>query len=153
MPGNLIGNLEGLGGAVGGIGKTVIDIGKGIKTLITGKLDPEAENAIEMGWAQVEQATMAQQNRINELEAQSSSTWVSGWRPAIGWSAAISLWCYYVPRFILGTTLWAIQVIKTGVFVMPPDLGISDLLGLVVPMLGIAGMRTVEKIKGAQGRH
>ena len=150
---NLIGNLQGAGEAVGAVGKTVIDIGKGIKTLLTGKLDPETQNKIDLEWANLDAAAMAQQSRINEIEAQSTSVFVSGWRPALGWTLTISLMAYYLPRFLIGITLWVIQVVKTGVWTLPPDLGIGDVIGLVVPMLGLSGLRTYEKVKSVQGSH
>ncbi len=146
-------DIKATGEAVGAVGKTVIDIGKGIKTLITGKLDPETQNAIDIQWAQLESAAMAQQSRINEIEAASSNLFVSGWRPALGWTLTISLMSYYLPRFLIGITLWVIQVVKTGIWSLPPDLGIGDVIGLVVPMLGIGGLRTFEKVKGVQGKH
>lgn len=85
------------------------------------------------------------QIEVNKIEAASSSLFNSGWRPAIGWTCAISLFCYFVPYVLAATALWVVQVARTGELVARPDLGISDLIGLVLAMLGIAGMRTYEK--------
>jgi hypothetical protein len=82
---------------------------------------------------------------INKTEAATGSLFIGGWRPAIGWTCAISLFCYYVPYVLVATVLWAWRVIETGQLVARPDLGIADLIGLVMAMLGIAGMRTYEK--------
>lgn len=88
---------------------------------------------------------MKGQIEVNKVEAASGSLFNSGWRPAIGWTCAVSLFCYYVPYVLAATVLWVVQVVRTGELVARPDLGISDLIGLVLAMLGIAGMRTYEK--------
>lgn len=88
----------------------------------------------------------------NTAEAQNPNLFVSGWRPAIGWVAAVSLFTYYVPYCLVATYVWAHQVYLTGQLVSRPDLGITDLLGLVGGMLGMAGMRTFEKIKGVAAK-
>lgn len=74
--------------------------------------------------------------------------WSTGWRPAIGWSCAAALFTYYVPYSLIATGVWAYQCIHTGALVSRPDLGIADLMSLVFAMLGIAGMRTAEKLSG-----
>lgn len=88
------------------------------------------------------------QIEINKIEAASTNWWVSGWRPAIGWVGAASLFTYYVPYCIVATVVWAHQVGISGTLVPRPDLGISDLIGLIAAMLGVAGMRSFEKAKG-----
>lgn len=88
------------------------------------------------------------QIEINKIEAASANWWVAGWRPAIGWVGAASLFTYYVPYCLVATVVWAHQVWATQSLVPRPDLGISDLIGLIASMLGVAGMRTFEKVKG-----
>lgn len=89
---------------------------------------------------------------VNKIEAASASLFNSGWRPAIGWTCAISLFCYYVPYVLVATFLWAWQVVHKGELIARPDLGIGDLIGLVLAMLGIAGMRTYEKKTGVAAK-
>lgn len=89
---------------------------------------------------------------INKAEAATGSLFIGGWRPAIGWTCAVSLFCYYVPYVLVATALWAWRVIETGQLVSRPDLGIGDLMGLVLSMLGIAGMRTYEKKTGVASK-
>lgn len=84
---------------------------------------------------------------VNKIEAASGSTFVAGWRPAIGWTCAISLFMYYVPYCLVATAIWAWHCIETGTLVPRPDLGIADLIGLVSAMLGIASMRSFDKVK------
>lgn len=100
------------------------------------------------------QAQLAQaQAAIALQEAQSSSVFVAGWRPFIGWVLGFSCAVYFPPRFALGMFFWAKQVISTGVFVMPPELGIQDVLGLIASMMGFGMLRSIEKVKGVQGKH
>jgi hypothetical protein len=85
---------------------------------------------------------------VNKIEASSEDRFKSGWRPAIGWVGAMSLFVYYVPYCITATILWAYQVIHTGQLVARPDLGIADLFGLLSGLLGLSYMRTQEKKAG-----
>lgn len=92
------------------------------------------------------------QAEINKIEAAHPTVFVAGWRPAIGWVCVISLLAYYPPRFIVATWLWAAQVIETGMWVTPPEVGIADILGLVASLLGMATIRTVEKQLGVAAK-
>lgn len=95
---------------------------------------------------QAEVQILLGQVRINEAEAASENLFKSGWRPAIGWTCAISLFTYYVPYCLVATIIWAIHCIETKTLAARPDLGIADLIGLTVAMLGIAGMRSFDKL-------
>lgn len=79
----------------------------------------------------------------NRAEAASPSAFTSGWRPAIGWVCASALACQYIARPLLQ---WAGIVIGHPF----PDLpGIDDnLWQLMLGMLGLGGLRTVEKLNG-----
>lgn len=91
---------------------------------------------------------------VNLKEAEHPSLWVSGWRPAVGWTACAALFCAYVPKAIVITSVWTYQVVamisdtpNMTAFVLPdfPDLGIGDLIGLLGSMLGIGIMRSIDK--------
>ncbi len=85
------------------------------------------------------------QTEINKLEAQHRSVWVAGWRPGIGWVCALALFFYYVPQFILATVLWWKACWATGALeAYPADA--SSLLELVLALLGMATIRSVEKL-------
>ena len=81
---------------------------------------------------------------VNQQEAQSASVFVSGWRPAIGWVCALALAYQYLIRPV---AVWALRA--RGVYV--PDMpGLDDnLWQLLMGMLGLGGLRTFEKVKGA----
>lgn len=97
---------------------------------------------------------MLKQAEINLADARSGNFFQSGWRPAIGWVGAISLALMYVPKAIVMTYMWSYQAITilnqwngTGNLLMPkfPDLGVSDIIGLLMSMLGVAAMRSYDK--------
>ena len=80
----------------------------------------------------------------NKAEAASPSAFTSGWRPAIGWVCGCALACQYIVRPLL---TWATTL--TG-HPMPMLPGLDDTLWqLMLGMLGLGGLRTVEKVKGA----
>jgi len=103
---------------------------------------------------------MLGQLEVNKAEAQHKSIFVAGWRPAIGWVGAISLALIYIPKAIVMTLIWtyqcylilhavpdAISLNDVSKVVLPafPDLGVSDILGLLGSMLGIGAMRSHDK--------
>lgn len=94
------------------------------------------------------------QQAINLKEAEHPEIFVSGWRPFIGWVCGVSLAVYFIPRFLVSTIFWSMQVYSlwnSGQYttVPPmPDVGISDILGLTATLLGMAGLRSWEKNQG-----
>ena len=101
------------------------------------RLDMEAK-LLEAATAQA-----GQQAAINQVEASSSSIFVAGWRPFIGWVCGAGLaWAFIV------APLASWLMIALGVKQTMPHLEIEHLLELVVAMLGLGGLRTFEKLKG-----
>lgn len=81
---------------------------------------------------------------INKAEASSSSLFVSGWRPAIGWICGFSL-CYAAILEPIARFTALVIFAYVGTFpVIDTDITMQILVGL----LGLAGMRTFEKHKG-----
>jgi hypothetical protein len=74
---------------------------------------------------------------INTEEAKSANLFVSGWRPSVGWCCSIALFYEFLARPV------AIGL-GYGSF---PDLDMGDLNSLLFALLGIGGLRTIEKIK------
>lgn len=90
------------------------------------------------------------QMAVNQAEAQNSSVFVAGWRPAIGWVGASAMAYQFLlyPLLIWG---WSLMQAKGWVPVdlkPPPMLDTEALWVILSGMLGIAGMRSVEKVKG-----
>lgn len=134
------------------IGKTVID------RVIPDKAAAEkAKQELTAAVADRDFQLQMVQASTNLEEAKNPSLWVSGWRPAIGWVCALSLALIYWPKAVFLTGVWTWQawaIIAAAAdpahVALPqfPDLGLTDLLGLLLSLLGIGGMRTVEKIRG-----
>jgi hypothetical protein len=94
-----------------------------------------------------ELAIMTAQTDINKTEAASSSVFVSGWRPAIGWVCALALAYQYLVRPLGGTIASFLGM------TIPPLPGLDDnLWQLMMGMLGMGGLRTFEKVQGVASR-
>lgn len=100
---------------------------------------------------------MLKQAEINLADAKSTSFWQSGWRPSIGWVGAVSLALMYIPKAIVMTVIWTIQCASIisgapdlSAVTLPefPDLGVTDIIGLLVSMLGVAKLRSDDKRHG-----
>lgn len=87
----------------------------------------------------------AQQASIDTDEAKSGSMFVAGWRPAVGWVCVSALSWQYMLRPLAGFALF----LATKQHVDLP--GIDDnLWQLLLGMLGMGGLRTLEKFGGVQ---
>lgn len=76
------------------------------------------------------------QLEINKEEAKNVNLFVAGWRPSIGWCCSLGLFYQFL-----------IRPISTGFGHEMPAIDIEALNTLLFAMLGVAGLRTVEKIK------
>ncbi len=85
------------------------------------------------------------QMEVNKVEAASPDLFKSGWRPAVGWVCVSGLTYTFLLQPLLP---WICSVVLDRQITALPDLDITGLIALLGGMLGIGGMRTVEKIKG-----
>ena len=131
---------------------SIIDsVGKVAGDLITTdkeKMQLEIENR------KLDQAIDLAQIQVNKEEAKSSSLFVSGWRPAVGWIGAAALAYQFLLYPILG---WAWKWLQAMNYVPaemspPPLLDAEQLWVMLSGILGIAGMRTFEKQKGVASK-
>jgi len=79
---------------------------------------------------------------INAKEAESSSIFVAGWRPYVGWICGTGL----LYATILHNLLEWLSAAKG--WPMPPAVDTDVLLYVLGALLGIGTLRTVDKIKG-----
>ena len=92
-------------------------------------------------------AQMTGQLDINKIEAASNSTFVSGWRPAIGWVCALALLYQYLVRPL------AVAVFAAVGHPLPVMPGLDEnLWQLMMAMLGMGGLRTFEKVQGVANK-
>jgi hypothetical protein len=82
------------------------------------------------------------EKRVNKVEAASRSVFVSGWRPAVGWCCVTAMSLNFVV-FPLASFVLA----QTGHLVELPTLDMSEMMPVLMGLLGLGGLRTVEKIK------
>lgn len=92
--------------------------------------------------AQLIQEINKAQIEVNKIEAGQTNLFVSGWRPFVGWTCGIAL-CYH---FVLQPFLMFV-LSSTGNPMELPVFDMSTLTTVLLGMLGLGGMRSLEKIK------
>lgn len=122
---------------------TILDVIKApIERLIPDKNARQAFNhELEMellraGLAQVE---------VNKAEAQHPSVFVAGWRPFIGWVCGLALAWHFIGFDLMN---WLRLAFFPDVPTPPALNGTETLVTVLLSMLGLGGLRTVEKLKG-----
>jgi len=85
----------------------------------------------------------AAQIAVNAQEAQSSSVFVAGWRPFIGWTCGAS----FAYAYLIGPLITQISSAYGYSFPLPP-IDMDNMLYVLGGMLGLGGLRTFEKVKG-----
>lgn len=120
---------------------TISSLLGGVLDMLTGDKKAQAEALLK----QLDQASAAQQGQleINKAEASNPSLFVSGWRPGIGWVCVAAFTYQFVayPFIVWYCTIKALP--------QPPAL--NDVLWeLTCGMLGLGGLRSIDKIKGKQ---
>jgi hypothetical protein len=88
------------------------------------------------------------QLEINKTEAAHKNLFVAGWRPACGWVCVFGMAGNFLVIPLANMTL---ELLDTGVKV--PMIDLSTMLPVLMGMLGLGGLRTFEKVKGAQKNH
>ena len=80
---------------------------------------------------------------INKVEAASPSVFVSGWRPFIGWVCGVACAWNWIG---LKIALFIAAYLGNPLDMQPAD--VSEMMPVLLGMLGLGGLRTVEKLKG-----
>ena len=83
------------------------------------------------------------QIEVNKVEAAHNSMFVAGWRPAIGWICALGMAGNFL---VIPFVNMALDLLDTGVDV--PLIALSEMMPVLMGMLGLGAMRTFEKTKG-----
>jgi len=88
---------------------------------------------------------------VDAVEAASNSTFVAGWRPAVGWVCASALaYSYVLQPFIVAIAAIAGRKFDASVL---PHLNMTELLGLLGTMMGNSILRTIDKTQGTDNGH
>ena len=154
------GGMEGLLTGVG-------TFAKDIRAAITGTtiLDATAQAELLQKTAALEAAAVQAkmdyerilaegQLAINKVEAASSSLFVSGWRPAVGWVCVTGLFYTFLLKPLLPWTVAALASIVGRESALPllPEVPMGDLVILLSGMLGFGFMRSYDKKNGVTGK-
>jgi hypothetical protein len=84
---------------------------------------------------------MKGQMEINKVEAASSTLFVSGWRPGVGWCCVAAL----AVQFVVGPLLlWGSYLVGHPITV--PQMNMAELMPIILGLLGLGTMRTVERL-------
>ena len=129
--------------------------------LISGVLDRVIPDPAQAASAKLEALKLAQSGQLAELDAQvqlalaqvevnkadagGASAMQRNWRPAIGWVCAAALAWDTIGRPVV---TYGLAVAGHQVPDMP-SLGSEQLYALLFGLLGLGGLRTVEKVRGA----
>jgi hypothetical protein len=95
----------------------------------------EMDNEYQLLLAQIE---------TNKIEAASPNVFVAGWRPAVGWTCVLSLAYVAVFEPILEFAV----IVGFGYAGKFPTLPTEVTMQVLFAILGVAGLRTIEKVKG-----
>lgn len=108
--------------------------------------DPQKKAEAELELLKLAQSgdlqTVLGQLEINAKEAAHPSIFVAGWRPFVGWTSGFGLVYSTIGHNILA---WLSSYYQLPA---PPPVDSETLLLVLFAMLGVGGLRTVEKIKG-----
>ena len=82
------------------------------------------------------------QLEVNKAEAATGSLFVGGWRPAVGWCCVAAMAVNFIVTPLFGPLIEAYTVVK----MVPLDM--SEMMPILLGLLGLGGMRSFEKSQG-----
>jgi hypothetical protein len=111
--------------------------------------DADKKNAIAF-----ELATLAEKHaqelakgqlEVNKTEAAHKNLFVAGWRPAVGWVCCLGMASNFL---VIPMANFALALSHTPIVI--PMIELSEMMPVLLGMLGLGGMRTVEKMNNVQ---
>ena len=121
---------------------------------VSGLLDKFIEDKDKKNAIAFELSTMAERHAqelakaqiaVNQKEAAHKSLFVAGWRPAVGWVCVLGMASNFM---VIPLANFALALAESTVVV--PVLDLSQMMPVLMGMLGLGAMRTMEKTKGVQ---
>ena len=104
------------------------------KNLLAHRIATMAEShAQELAKAQLE---------VNKVEAAHRNMFVSGWRPAVGWTCVIAMFGNFI---LIPMANFLLALAESEVSI--PLIALSEMMPVLLGMLGLGTMRTIEKTK------
>ena len=119
---------------------------------VTGLLDKFVEDKDQKAKLAHEVATMAQRHaqelakaqlEVNKVEAAHKSSFVSGWRPAVGWCCVLGMTGNFM---VIPFTNFVLALLAVEVTI--PLIDLETMMPVLMGMLGLSAMRSYEKTKG-----
>jgi len=109
--------------------------------------DPAQRDAAKLELLKMQQsgdlAIITGQMEVNKEEAKSASVFVSGWRPFIGWVCGMACAWNWIG---LPPVKAGLLITGYSIDLRPADL--TEMLPVLMGMLGLGGLRTIEKLNG-----
>lgn len=121
---------------------------------VTGLLDKFIEDKDKKNAIAFELSTMAERHaqelakaqlEVNKAEAAHKSLFVAGWRPAVGWVCVAGMAGNFI---VIPLANFALALAGSAVSI--PLVALSEMMPVLMGMLGLGAMRTAEKVKGVQ---
>jgi hypothetical protein len=127
-------DTAGIGQAVGALG----GLAKDIRAAITGTavLDPTKQAEIDLKLAEIDAQVMAAQSAVNLAEV-AKGGFAGNWRPFVGWTCGAAFAFKFLGAPIL--TYFGLSA---------PTLDTSEMMPLLLALLGMVGARSFEKARG-----
>lgn len=137
-------DITGIGSVFDFAGKIIDRVWPDPTQAAQAKLDLfKAEQAGELGELKSAWDNASAQIEVNKVEAANESVFVSGWRPAIGWTCGFALaYSYIIAPFL------AYAMAIFGHVVPLPAVDLGQMMPVLFGLLGLGAMRTYEKVKG-----
>ncbi len=82
------------------------------------------------------------QLEVNKVEAASSSMFVAGWRPAVGWVCVAGMASNFI---VIPMTNFGLALASSDIII--PLIETSTMMPVLMGMLGLGAMRSVEKVQ------
>jgi hypothetical protein len=120
-----------------------------VAELASGLIDRFFPNKTEQEKQQMAAAVMIIQGQLdtNKEEAKNPNVFVSGWRPFIGWVCGTACAWNWIG---LPVAVFAAKLFGYVVDLQPASL--TEMMPILLGMLGLGGLRTVEKIQGVAAK-
>ena len=101
-----------------------------------------SERAADLQELQLALTADQTQADVDKQEAGSSNLFVAGWRPFIGWVCGVAFAYHFIVQPML-----AFAIANSGSKVELPTFDMQTLSTVLMGMLGLGGLRTLEKVR------